>query len=164
MEVRLTDFATDQAYPVRGELYLRGSVLTEYHDGQWVFRRFGPPAEIELIADRNQVSAGSLVRQRIVMEPLDRSDLFCVWPFALVDENPSLRIDTRTERLYRPRTLRYRSFTFELATSAFADGLQSALMPHPRPVDGAAAARRARGRARRTTTATRARSTPVRQR
>jgi len=133
MRVQFLDDLTGDLYPVREEIYLHGSVLTHYARGQWEFRGPGSgrtkPLEVT-----TRLSDQPLVRQRIVIEPLDREELFCVRPMVAIQPNPELRIDPWRERLLRPAHLRARQFSFELRTTAFVDGVQAPLRPGSRVV------------------------------
>jgi protein-glutamine gamma-glutamyltransferase len=76
-----------------------------------------------------------LVRQEIRLEPLDRPELFCVWPFYSLGHDERLKFDPHRERLQRPGSLARRAFAYELATTAFVDGRQVDLVPADGRVD-----------------------------
>lgn len=133
MRVRFLDHATGSLYPLRGEVYLRGAVLTEYDNGQWsneaVGRRFRriPVARLD--------RADGVVRQEIAVAPMDRDELFCVWPFLATKEDARLWMEIRHERLHRQADLIEIPLNFELATTAFVDGIQSEIAPDAMPRD-----------------------------
>ena len=53
----------------------------------------------------------AVVRQRITVEPSAEPDLFCIWPFLLVnDDDPPLRFNSQIERLHRRRDMFERDF------------------------------------------------------
>lgn len=133
-EFSLSDASGQRPYRPRGSIYLRGAALTEYRTGHWGFRSDASGIRLRSLADERPPNATLLIRQRITVEPSDQADVFCVWPFLLVEDDPPLRFDSRTERLRRRRDMLGRSFSFELATTAFRDGEQAALTPCDRPV------------------------------
>ena len=129
MQLQLVDRATQQVYPMRDDVYLRGSVVTWYSQNHW--RRVPPPNNLgtdAVAADRRMrpriahgrkenrlpeptgrhESAGSAVyqvgppvEQRITLEPyLDRDDLFYIWPL-LEPVGPALFYSPATGRLMR---------------------------------------------------------------
>ena len=100
MRVELTEVPSGRMYPIQHQLYLHGAVLTNYNHGQWsnrVARRppseFSPPGLEDLDDPPDNEEQDGLaaapaaaraplrwVRQRITVEPLDRDELFCIWP------------------------------------------------------------------------------------
>jgi protein-glutamine gamma-glutamyltransferase len=136
-EFSLADRGGKRPYQPRGSIYLRGALLTEYRAGNWEFQPGGPPGRLRGLESEQPVDPDSLVRQRITVEPSDRAELFCVWPFLLIGEDPPVRFDSRSERLRRRRDMLGRSFTLEMATTAFQDGAQSAWTPCEAPIDEA---------------------------
>jgi len=133
-EFSLTDASGQRPYRPRGSLYLRGAALTEYRAGHWEFLQSATLGQLRSLANERP-AANAMVRQRITVEPSDRPEIFCVWPFLVIDADPPVRFDSRTERLRRRRDMLGRSFSFELATTAFQDGVQAALTPCELPVD-----------------------------
>ncbi|MBN2475315.1 MAG: DUF3488 domain-containing protein [Pirellulales bacterium] len=159
MRVWLRDEATGRSYPARGELYLRGSILTYYRDGQWADRTktgarssASPLQPARGVPTQQQPShsvpvtrqAGSSengfplassarVRQQITIEPLDRDELFCIWPFQVV--GPDAGVQARDGRLFRRSDLRRTRFSYELTTSAMVDGVQVPLIPCDDPTE-----------------------------
>jgi transglutaminase-like putative cysteine protease len=121
--IRFADHETGGPYRVDGEVYIRGAIKTYYADGHWDFREYGPYARFDRRSD------DPLVRQTVTIKPSERRDLFCVWPVIPFDDQQPLRFDVRGERLYRPRDYGKRSFTYELATTAFDNGRQTDLVP-----------------------------------
>ena len=88
-------------------------------------RRFAPLPE-------NRDSPPQWVRQQITVEPLDRDELFCIWPWSLVPdghESKELYYDQAQGRLKRRGPLRERQFAYQLITTAFADGRLQSLLP-----------------------------------
>ncbi len=133
-EFTLTDASGQQPYRPRGSIYLRGSLLTDYRQGDWELQP-GEPRRLRSLESEQPLDAKLLVRQQVTVEPSERPELFCVWPFLLIGDNPPVRFDSRFERLRRPRELLGRSFSFEVATTAFQDGAQSAWTPCESPID-----------------------------
>ena len=128
LRMSLFDPATGKPYPVRGEVYLRGAVLTYYRQGEWqpspvpVFR-WGPLKKV-----LSAMPGEGVVRQKIVIEPMDRPELFCVWPCVLPPP-ANVEFDDRSERLLRPAELIQQRFPYELDTTAFEEGLLAPVVP-----------------------------------
>ena len=76
MRIWLVDTTTGRPYAAQSEIYLRGAILTHYQDGQWEPRE-RPPGGRPVASRPNEHAE---VLQRIAIEPLDRPELFCVWP------------------------------------------------------------------------------------
>ena len=129
LRIRFTDYATDLPYEVRSDVYLRGAILTSYADGRWSHPLPARPDRIHSLKAVEPQSAAGLVRQKITIEPLDRQELFCVWPFVNTTANQELLVNPQRERLLRPRRQRGNRFAYELATPALDDGVQAALVP-----------------------------------
>jgi len=136
LTIHFLDDAARQPYRVEGEVYLRGCVLDYYRRGRWyaVDSRGADrhvPVERGVLLPREE-----LVRQVITIEPMDRPELFCVWPFVGAGPSPDRRIAVaeRSRRLVRLEEYAGRKFTFELATTAFHQGAQSLLTAGDGPV------------------------------
>lgn len=134
MRVRLLEGSHGAVYRVSGGLYLRGAVLTEYRHGEW-----RPPAGTAGIG-RGEWAASdppireAPVRQEIQLEPLDRDELFCVWPFTFVRPDRRIVYYPRAQRLTRLSGLRRDRFTYLLGTTAFWDHEQVTVVPNEEPV------------------------------
>jgi hypothetical protein len=129
-QVAFIDPASEMMCEIKGEIYLRGAVLTRYRDGQWSYH--GPgyrPARRTRPGMENRV-----VRQIITVEPMDRRELFCVWPFSLRGSS-RVYYNDRFQRLMRMETDRNKQFTFQLDTTAFVDGALAALIPGDYPIE-----------------------------
>lgn len=133
-EFSLTDAGGQRPYRPRGSVYLRGSLLTDYRRGDWELQP-GEPRRLRSLESEQPLDVTLLVRQHVTVEPSERPELFCVWPFLLIGDDPPVRFDSRFERLRRPRELLGRSFSFEVATTAFQDGAQSAWTPCESTID-----------------------------
>ena len=133
LQVRFVDPGTGQRYPVQGDVFLRGAVLTRYQAGQWEHERASP--RFRLLKPDERPPDGPIVRQEITIEPMDREELFCVWPFVVTQEDERLQFDARRERLRRPGEMREQRFSFELGTTAFVEGMQESLTPCQSPID-----------------------------
>lgn len=134
LRIAFQDEATGKLYPVHGDVYLRGALLTLYDDGEWRF----PPrlqAVAKRRADDKRASAGSpgageLVRQRIQLEALDRPELFCVWPFVVPEaQRQRVVFESSTNRLMRTEGMAGTRFEYDLLTTAFHRGEQSLATP-----------------------------------
>jgi len=135
MRVRFEERQAPAVYPTHGEIYLRGAVLTEYRRGEW-----RPPAGDAGLrgiargpADRDFQEG--LVRQAILIEPLDRDELFCVWPFTFIRPDWRIEFSRQAQRLARRPEFRSDRFAFELGTTAFWRNQQAALVPNDELVD-----------------------------
>ena len=135
MRVRFEEPQTANVYPTHGEIYLRGAVLTEYRRSEW-----RPPAEDAgfrgiggLAADREYQETP--VRQVIFIEPLDREELFCVWPFTFLYPDWRIEYSKHSQRLTRLPEFCSDRFRYELGTSAFWQNEQAALTPSEGLVD-----------------------------
>ena len=149
MQLKLVDPATHQVYPMRDEVYLRGSVVTWYAQNHW--RRTPPannsetdrqswwenlPSQYFGAAARRNGEAfriGPPVVQQITMEPYpDRDDLFYIWPLVepVGDDliyAPSMgRLARRPNWSGEPRG---GNFKCEVVTSGLVDGQQPPLIP-----------------------------------
>jgi len=148
LRIQLSDFATDEPRRV-GEVYLRGSVLTYYEDGEW---RYRGPVEYDVVGPLGTVpilSTERLLRQKIIIEPMDHEALFCVWPFASAGDDPRLFVNPGRQLLLRRHDLMGQRFAFELATDAFdrntqlprtpasrRDRLEARFLASPPPTEG----------------------------
>ncbi|MGO9110562.1 MAG: DUF3488 and DUF4129 domain-containing transglutaminase family protein [Thermoguttaceae bacterium] len=154
MQLKLVDPATQQVYPMRDDVYLRGSVVTWYSQSRW--RRTPPPsnspsgpqslpdsslsepASTSDDASDPEFQIGPPVVQQITLEPyLDREDLFYIWP--LVEPvSDDLHYSPPTERLMRRPSWsgepRPGNFQCEVVTSGLAAGHQAPLVPASRKV------------------------------
>lgn len=129
LQLALLDAATRETRRVEPGVYLRGAVLSRYDRGRWWAWISGwgdmnpaPPLPSSFLFQPKTI-------QRIVIEPLDRSELFCVWPFSLLEETSDITFDPRTQRLLRNEEARGYRFEYELGTSAFDQGRQSVWAP-----------------------------------
>jgi transglutaminase-like putative cysteine protease len=131
---------SDQVYPMKGTIYLRGALLNHYHKGKWDFRgvaqplRFFGSPEVPLQPERN-LQPG-LVRQQISIRPIDRRELFCIWPFVAVGQDSRMTIDSSTNRLLRNSPRRSERAPFNLGTYAVVNGTQIPLTPTPEDLTG----------------------------
>lgn len=134
-EFQLVDHADGSVVRSRGNLYLRGAMLNKYRAGRWEFAETGGvdgvfSADLDSPAARHAV-----VRQRITVEPSAEPDLFVIWPYQTIGDDPPVRTDSRAGRLRRRRDMFERSFTFEAATTALQDGVQSPWLPTAKEID-----------------------------
>ncbi|MCS7306694.1 MAG: DUF3488 and transglutaminase-like domain-containing protein [Thermoguttaceae bacterium] len=122
-------------YGVEGPLYLRGAILHHYQHGHWRFseRRVFPLQHP--LARKPVVPYRPLVLQEITIEPMDRQELFCLWPYAAVDPNIWLIEDRARRRLLRPEENCRERYTYILWTTALEQGSQAPLNPFLFPED-----------------------------
>jgi hypothetical protein len=135
MRVQFLRSDTDAPYKVSGGIYLRGAVLTEYRRGEW-----RPPAGVGDFRASNWVSGDQVlrqapVRQEIHLEPLDRDELFCVWPFTFLRSDSRIAYYPWAQRLARLPDFGRDQFTYELGTTAFWNNEQVPLVPNDEPFD-----------------------------
>ena len=136
MRIQLLDDCTGDVDPLRDEVYLHGTVLTTYSHGHWKCRGPAGGRGVEGLHVPDVLPDQELVRQRITVEPLDSDELFCVWPFVNTQPNEDLICDYSRGRLYRREHVSGIRFSFELGTTAVADGVQTALVPNKEPITG----------------------------
>jgi transglutaminase-like putative cysteine protease len=130
--ISFSDLDTGQPYRVSGEVYLHGTAMTHYRNGEWEVRGGYGNRGKEVLEATDAPTPPGLVNQMITMEPLDREEVFCVWPFIALQANEHLIFDHDRQRLLRPTYLADSRFSFSLATSAMRDGVQQALVPADR--------------------------------
>ncbi|MGA2256637.1 MAG: transglutaminaseTgpA domain-containing protein, partial [Thermoguttaceae bacterium] len=149
MQLKLVDPATGQVYPMRDDVYLRGSEVAWYSQNQW--RRTPPPNSPEpdpqplsenslsdpFTANKSSDSAfqiGPPVVQQITMEPfLDRDDVFYIWPLIEPVGRKVYYVSASGRLLLVPpdfsREPRSSYFNCEVRTSGLVDGHQAPLVP-----------------------------------
>jgi len=126
LRLSLSEPRSEAPYRVRGDLYLRGSVLTDYDRGKWK-NTMPSPYSGGRLPSLASAAGRPLVVQQITIEPLDCEELFCLWP--PVQLQPDERLLLRRGRLVRPPEWRRRRMAFALGTTALKDGEQTALVP-----------------------------------
>jgi len=129
LRLQLSDATSGEPYPVNDGVYLRGAILTEYRRGEW-----RPPGESAAFLGSEAIPARQTVRQApirqaILIEPLDRHELFCVWPFTFLYEDERIRYDPVLQRLSRAPGLNRDRLSYELATTAFWNNRQATVVP-----------------------------------
>jgi len=131
LQIQLSDYSTDLPRRV-GEIYLRGTVLTHYQDGEWHYR--GPSrSDVAVPLGATPLpSIEGLIRQKIIIEPMDHEALFCVWPFASAGDDARLFINPARQLLLRRHDLMGQRFAYELATNAFHRNAQLPQTPASR--------------------------------
>jgi len=130
---------SDTFYQIQGPVYLRGALLSHYEQGKWEFRGSGfvrrrRDGRNDHLYDLSSRGNTGLVWQTVGIKPLDRQELFCIWPFVAVEPDDRLMIDLDTERLIRRRD-RSRSMVYRLGTYGLVDGVQVPLTPSPLLID-----------------------------
>lgn len=114
---------SSQAFKLTGEPLFRGTVVSQYQDGRWTQGNRRNFVVLPLGA------SSEFVRQRILVQPLDVSELFCVFPVFALQGDPRLRIDAGYELLARQENLRGDSIEFEIGTTGIVNGRQRDLLP-----------------------------------
>ena len=134
LRVRFVRANSEEVYPMHGKIYLRGAVLDTYEDGNFRDSRTpGSDSEERIRLDSNP--RPGLVRQEVTIGPLQRRELFCLWPFVGVRRDDRMSLDRATERLLRRNPRRIESAPFVLGTYALVDGRQVACSPASRASD-----------------------------
>lgn len=134
MRLRLTDLDGD-LYPVQGGVYLRGAVLNFYREGRWRSARGRVPRRVAPLEITNLLTHAGLIRQQITIEPMDRQEVFCIWPFAKTEPGGELLLDPSRQRLLRPAERCIQRFSYDLKTPAFENGVQVPLTPAAELID-----------------------------
>ena len=156
MRVSFHDYHTENPYLVFGDPYIRGAVLTEYvvENGISKWRQgIGPDGRDEnmlrfQIRKAMQSLPGTekswrlpaappnqkMVRQGIILQPIDAPVLFAVFPAFAEKETPrDVQYNPYTGQLYshsRRQEVQPYDYPYSLATSAFRGGLQIDVTPH----------------------------------
>lgn len=162
MRVSLKSETTGRPYRVYNDVYFRGSVLTEYDVSsgvsRWRQRGSGKPfgsdlpeplrGQANLLLERVAASVQRLddwnlpeppvgidvIRQDILLEPIDESVLFSAYPvYQVADTRRDVRINPRTRQMFsrtRARGNIRSEYRYSIATTAFRAGLQVDVTPH----------------------------------
>lgn len=134
LRIHFEDPQSGQPYPVSGEIYLHGTAMTHYSGGQWLVRGGRGSRGMQIVRPSAGEKPDLLVDQKITMEPLDREEVFCVWPFVPLEANEQLIFDQDRQRLLRPTYLARSRFSFSLGTTALRNGTQPVLAPAERAI------------------------------
>lgn len=130
MQVSFCPRYSDTPQPLNGDVYLQGVYLMYYKDGRWM--RGQPSGNLgtsPLLTERQLPELG-FVRLKIVIESLDRNELFYVVPYLAVDNRFSeVSINYPAMVLYRPDHRCSTQFRYTLGTTAIIGGEQSPLTP-----------------------------------
>ncbi len=130
LRIRFLDAENDEPYRVTlPEVYLHGTLVNDYRAGTWRYSLQGHRHRFRPLTSGPGPPEHRLVRQRITIEPLERLEVFCVWPFYPTNGQHSLRFDAQRPRLLRQMSERAQRLTFELYTTAFRNGIQTILQP-----------------------------------
>ena len=135
LQIEFVGHASGDPYPVDGEIYLRGAVLTRYESGSW---EYDPPAEPAPYVSRalhDLPSTDEVVRQEIEIEPMDRSEVFCVWPWVILPQTQAVEFDRARQRVLRKGSRQSARFAFSLGTTGFLGGKQAEFIPADNRVD-----------------------------
>jgi transglutaminase-like putative cysteine protease len=110
------------------EPLFRGSVVTHYDHGAWTQSQ---PATLGSLSTN---TGAPYVRQRITVEPLDVSELFCVIPVFALQGDQRLRIDAGCQQLTRTEDNRELHLEFEVGTTGIVKDRQRKFLPCQRPL------------------------------
>ncbi|MBA4016416.1 MAG: hypothetical protein C0483_04435 [Pirellula sp.] len=137
MQVRFFDYRTDAPLQIDGDVYMRGTAVMEYADGNWKrgnlrpFFRNGLPPITELASDQG------LIRQKIAIEPLSRNVVFSCYPAFTdrVEESRQMFFhQPLLGQITRVEPLRTKRFEYEIVTPAFQRMRQGAIVPSFRTI------------------------------
>lgn len=131
MRVRLFEQDSKDPYRVNGPLYLRGAVLNQYEQGRWSYRTDNSRRRVMWLPRAVPTPGQRLVRQEITIEPMDRDELFGVWPYNRVQFDRRLIFDVFRQRLTRPADLAQDRWSYQLLTPAVQQGFQVPMYPYP---------------------------------
>ncbi len=131
MRVEVTDMDGNPA-TVMAPVYLRGGSYTFYRNGQWETNQFIVGGEVQNLKPLYRGPGQSLHRQRIILEPLDTSDVFGIWPYGRWDDAP-LVYDPLLTRLFRLSD-RPSRISYEMTTSAIENERLVDIVPATEPV------------------------------
>jgi transglutaminase-like putative cysteine protease len=106
----------------------RGSVVTHYEGGSWTQSR---PPNVGALSTN---TASPYVRQRITIEPMDVSELFCIVPVFALQGDSRLRIDAGCQQLTRTEDFRGQHMEFEVGTTGIVNDRQREFLPCQRPL------------------------------
>lgn len=135
MRIQFFEPDSDKHHAVAGGVYLRGGLLTHYERGQWSqwLRPNRPIFPLDTVAP---LPGEKLVRQDIEIEPMDRDELFCVWPPIRWQPDESVLYDPAAERLLRPPQYSGVRLAYQLLTTGIADNRQADVIPCERSPRG----------------------------
>jgi len=117
---------------VMAPIYLRGGCYPIYRNGRWETNPFVADGQVENLKPLYRGTGQILHRQRIVLEPLNTSDVFGIWPYGKWDDTP-LVYDMALTRLFRLAD-RANRVSYELVTSGIENGRLIDIVPAIEPV------------------------------
>jgi transglutaminase-like putative cysteine protease len=115
----------NRPFKLAGEPLFRGTVVTRYEGGQWTQSApTSPPVPLP-VRDKSP-----FVRQRITIEPLDATELFCACPvFGISQPDAHLCMDADSEQLMRHEVFRNQLLEFEIGTTGIVGDRQLRILP-----------------------------------
>jgi len=117
-----------RAFKLTGEPMFRGTVVTRYEDGSWT------QSDRKSVVVMQMELKSPFVRQRITAEPLDVSELFCVFPVFAFQLDYRVRVDATCEELLRQEDYRNKSLEIEIGTNGIVDDRQRTIVSAERHV------------------------------
>ncbi len=106
---------SSQPFKLAEEPLFRGSVVTRYDNGAWTQEHTGGTIPLRVRRPK------SFVRQRISIEPMDVSELFCVVPVFALQPDAQLKLDSSVGQLMRHEDYRSRHLVLEVGTTGIVD-------------------------------------------
>lgn len=139
MEVQFVEADSGRVYELSHEPYFRGAVLGTYERNRWrpSYRPSGAPyrpRERPRPMDTPS-SLHGIVRQKIVIEPMNDTVLFAVHPLVGARSSRSVRFDSYRQRLVRTEEAARARFSFSVGTTGLVGGVQDPITPILQPLD-----------------------------
>ncbi len=128
--MRVTFYRGRGNRPIRlvGEPLFRGTAVTRYEGRTW-----SQPLDSHSVLMSTEAGS-TITRQRITIEPLDVSEVFCVAPPVAIDQpDPRLRLDRLTGQLLRSEESREHTQEFDIGTTGISGDRQRDLLACDRP-------------------------------
>ncbi len=125
MRVEFFHGYSNRPFKLAGEPLFRGTVVTQYEGGQWSQSAPSSPPVPLPVRDKSP-----FVRQRITVEPLDVTELFCACPvFGIAQPDAHLCMDADSEQLMRHEVYRNQLLEFEIGTTGIVGDRQLRILP-----------------------------------
>ena len=128
MHVQFFRGRNTRPFKLIGDPLFRGSVVTQYDNGNWTQ---GQQASLAALSAE---ASPPYVRQHITVEPMDVSELFCVIPVFALQSDSRLRMDASCQQLMRQEDHRWQRMDFEVGTTGIVNDRQRTFLPSKRPL------------------------------
>jgi hypothetical protein len=120
MRIHFKDRSTGTPFNPIGELYLRGTAVSNYSKGKWsqmgskLLPHDPPPQAPDALAEERD-----LVEQHVAIEPLSTQTIFSCYPVFRAEETSELVHNTWRSMVMRPERSKSQRYTYTLLTPAF---------------------------------------------